>query len=390
MDLDKIASSLQPHYSHFNVESRLLFSGHSHQAWPDVAREGVLECYDDAASLIDGKWGKVFERVDILRNYLRDWYQDPTGRYTPASSTHDLLIKWLSALDLQKGDEVITTGGEFYSIFRQSKALIDAGIDVNFIDTVDYLTINERLYAAITPNTKAVLVSRVFFEMGLQLLHLQNIAERCVAFGVPLLIDDYHGTNVVPTKIGSTIFEQTYWLIGGYKYLQWGEGNCFIRYPQDCELRPTLTGWFASFSTLQLPKSEYTIQFDDEMKFAGGTFDPVSVYRASKVVQFFKDHHLTKDVLTTLYRRRVTELRELFSDLGLPTEKIRLASNEPEEHRAGFMALYSKNAVKLQSELVENGVYTDARGYVLRFGAAPYTTTSQIEEAMNILKKIAK
>lgn len=387
MDLNYFARNLQPHYSRFDVANRLLFSGHSHQAWPDVAREGLTECFDAAAQWVDGKWEKAFQKVDILRNYLRDWYQDPNGQYTPAASTHDVLIKWFSALDLQKGDEIITTSGEFYSIFRQAKALKETGIQVNSIDTAEYESISERICDAIKPKTKAVLVSRVFFESGLQLVGLETIAKRCINLGVPLLIDDYHGTNVLKTKIGGTDFEKAYWLIGGYKYLQWGEGNCFIRYPQNCTLKPKLTGWFASFSTLQLPKSEYVISYDKEMKFAGGTFDPASAYRAAKVVQFFKEQELTKDYLVGMYRQRGSEFRETFKKLNLNKEIICLASDESENNRAGFVALKSKFATDLQNELVKNGVYTDARGFVLRFGFAPYITSEQIEQALIKLKE---
>ena len=44
--------SLAEHYARFRVGERLLLTGHSHQAWPDVAREGVLEAYDDAAAAL--------------------------------------------------------------------------------------------------------------------------------------------------------------------------------------------------------------------------------------------------------------------------------------------------------------------------------------------------
>ena len=33
-------NALAPHYSRFRVGERLLLTGHSHQAWPDVALEG--------------------------------------------------------------------------------------------------------------------------------------------------------------------------------------------------------------------------------------------------------------------------------------------------------------------------------------------------------------
>ena len=66
-----IALTLQPHYENFKVSERILLSGHSHQAWPDVARQGLLKCFDDAAKHIDDKWQLAFEKADRVRLFYR-------------------------------------------------------------------------------------------------------------------------------------------------------------------------------------------------------------------------------------------------------------------------------------------------------------------------------
>jgi len=48
-----IAERLKPHYSRFRVAERLLLTGHSHQAWPDVGFEGMVEAWEDAAALVE-------------------------------------------------------------------------------------------------------------------------------------------------------------------------------------------------------------------------------------------------------------------------------------------------------------------------------------------------
>ena len=69
-DLTKIVNPLSKHYKDFKVTERILLTGHSHQAQPDVAREGILECWKDASELADDKWGKVFDVADKVRNYI--------------------------------------------------------------------------------------------------------------------------------------------------------------------------------------------------------------------------------------------------------------------------------------------------------------------------------
>src|SRR5680860_310819 len=124
-EIDNLAKKLQPHYSHFDVANRLLFTRHSHQAWPDVAREGLTETFHVAARQVDTKWDKAAEKTEILRNYLRDFYDDPNGLYCQSENTHHLLVSWLSSFDLKNKPKIITTDGEFHSMFRQLHRLTE-------------------------------------------------------------------------------------------------------------------------------------------------------------------------------------------------------------------------------------------------------------------------
>ncbi|MEQ8983161.1 MAG: kynureninase, partial [Deltaproteobacteria bacterium] len=61
--IDALAERLRPHYRRFldaRAEGEVLLTAHSHQAWPDVSREGQLAAWDDAARWVDGKWSHVF------------------------------------------------------------------------------------------------------------------------------------------------------------------------------------------------------------------------------------------------------------------------------------------------------------------------------------------
>ena len=67
-DLRRAPNALAPHYSRFDVGGdRILLSGHSHQAWPDVAEQGLLECFADAASAVDRKWELAEAKVEAVR-----------------------------------------------------------------------------------------------------------------------------------------------------------------------------------------------------------------------------------------------------------------------------------------------------------------------------------
>ena len=70
-DLRADDNALAAHYTRFAVADRLLLSGHSHQAWPDVAEEGLLESFADAARDVDAKWDRAFAKADELRAGFR-------------------------------------------------------------------------------------------------------------------------------------------------------------------------------------------------------------------------------------------------------------------------------------------------------------------------------
>ncbi|MBH23888.1 MAG: hypothetical protein CMH57_05410 [Myxococcales bacterium] len=391
MTFDSLAQRLAPHYSRFRVSERLLMTGHSHQAWPDVAREGQLEAFDVAARDVDAKWAAAFEKAEVLRGYLRDYYDDPTGRYTFSANTHDLVVRWLSSLDLKARSHVITTDGEFHSLTRQLRRLQEVGLGVTFLPASPSEGFVERLESALTERTAAVCLSRVYFKTGLVQPHLTAIAALCRQAGVPLLIDDYHGTHAVPLSLRDAGLEDCFLVSGGYKYLQWGEGNCFLRFPSGCALRPVVTGWFASFDTLADARGDQPVSFDQgDERFAGATFDPTSQFRAARVVAFFREQGLTPEVLRAHSQAQIGWLREQFMALGLDENRITLMHQRPIEENGGFLALRSPEAQRLKAALLERGVATDARDDSLRFGPAPYTTQAQLEAALGHLAEAVR
>lgn len=386
-NIDQLAKHLQPFYSRFDVANRLLFTGHSHQAWPDIAREGQLEYFDLSARDVDNKWEISFEKTEILRNYLREYYDDPDGFYCREENTHFLLVSLLSSFDLKNKPKIITTDAEFHSMYRQLTRLEEEGLQIIRVPIDPDEDFVNRIVNEIDNKTSAIMLSRVYFETSLVNTHLSEIAAEARVHGIPFIIDDYHGTNVIPLSIRDARLEDCFILIGGYKYLQWGEANCFLRFPKDCELRPAITGWFASFSTLEHPRKNQKIVYDhSDQRFASATYDPSSQFRAAKVVHFFKEHNLTPLALRNQYIAQVGLLRSRFLELDLDPKKIRLTHNEALSKTGGFMSLTSPKARELRANLLTKNIFTDARNNILRFGPAPYTVEMQINEVMLELK----
>ncbi len=390
-DLARSPNALAPHYSRFRVADRLLLTGHSHQAWPDVAREAQLEAYDHAAELVDGKWDRAFERADAVRGGFRRLLCDPGGDIALGASTHDVVVRFLSALALDRRRRLVTSTGEFHTLRRQLARLAEAGIEVEWVAAEPVATLAERLTAAVDDRTAAVLVSAVLFETAHIVPHLDAVADACRHRGAELLVDAYHALGVVPLPIHALGLGDAWVVGGGYKYLQLGEGNCFLRLPGHADrLRPVVTGWYADFDTLPDQSRPDPVAYGPgPQRFAGATYDPTSHYRAARVFRFFDEQGLTPELLHASYRHQLEFLAREFDALGLPDDLITRDRATPRSGLGGFLALDTPDASGLQAALRERGVSADSRGRFLRLGPAPYLSDSQLETAVGVLGEVA-
>jgi len=57
-------ADLAKHYTRFRVTERILLTGHSHQAWPDVAFEAQQQALLDTAEHVDDVWDLAFQKAN--------------------------------------------------------------------------------------------------------------------------------------------------------------------------------------------------------------------------------------------------------------------------------------------------------------------------------------
>jgi kynureninase len=382
-----LIEGLAEHYSAFRVSERLFLTGHSHQAWPDVAREGQLEAWQDAAEHADLKWERAFAKAERVRAGVRRLLADPGAPVALAGNTHELVLRFLSALPLRARPKLVTTDGEFHTLRRQLGRLAEDGLEVVRLPARPVETLAERL-AAEAPGASAVLVSAVLFEDSRIVPELPALAAACGDADAELLVDAYHALGCLPFTVAG--LERTWIVGGGYKYLQLGEGNCFLRLPpQADEQRPAITGWFAEFEELHAAHEPGATEYPrGSMRFAGSTYDPTSHYRAARVLDFFEEQGMTPERLRESYLAQTTLLAGGFDALAL--DDVTRQRDIPLDAFGGFLALESGRAEELSRRLLDAGVVTDSRGRYLRFGPAPYHSDEQLETAVEQLGRVAR
>ena len=388
MTIDLDHEAFRAAYARFlsspEAEGRVLLTGHSHQAWPDVAREAVARSYDDAARLVDDKWGEVFGRIDSVgKRVLARMGFDEGDPIAFGKSTHELVFRLMTCLPLHEATRIVTTDSEFHSLHRQASRLAEEGVEIAWVPGHPREGLAERLIAAITPATRMVAFSAVMFEDSYVVPRLGDVLARAREVGAIALVDAYHAFNVAPLEWGPpTVRDSAFVTAGGYKYAAFGEGVCWMRVPRDCTLRPLDTGWFADFAALEGPRSHAVGYGPGGARFSGATFDPVSFYRAHAVLDHWDRFGLGPAELRAISAAQTARIIDRLDARGLGAQ---IASAREPSRRGGFVSVRTSNAEEHTRALRKKGVFVDSRGELLRLGPAPYLTNEEIDRGVDLV-----
>jgi L-cysteine/cystine lyase len=175
-------------------------------------------------------------------------------------------------LNWRPGDEIVTTSEEhdgaslpvFQAARRQGLTLrvVEAGAD----DTM----IVERITAALTPRTRLVVVSHVFFKTG-TVLPLAEIAAAAHRVGALLAVDGAQSAGAIP--IDARALDVDFYAIPGQKWLcgPEGVGALYVRRERVPELSPTFIGFFSLRDFTAYDTSGYFIPAPGARRYEVGT-----------------------------------------------------------------------------------------------------------------------
>ncbi len=90
-------------------------------------------------------------------------------------------------------------------------------------------------------------------------------------------------------------------------------------------------------------------------------------------------------LLREVSQHQIGVLAAAFDALDLDPAVVRRDRGVPLTEIGGFLALTSPMATALTQALHARGVFTDARGTVIRFGPAPYLCDRQLRDAIAVL-----
>ncbi|MFC0445952.1 aminotransferase class V-fold PLP-dependent enzyme [Pseudidiomarina halophila] len=379
--------SYKKHYQHFLKlhPETLHCAPHSHHYWPDVTREAQLAYWDDSAKGADHKWDVIFgERIPAVQKLLAGLLDHPAPeQFVFAPNTHELVYRVLSCFDPERPLRILTTEAEFYSFSRQVRRIEErSNVTVERVACEPFASLSERWEAALKAGSyDLVFISQVFFNSGV----VAPAAESWLSLlpeSTVVVIDGYHGCGALPTSLRANA-DRVFYLAGSYKYLQAGEGCCFMTVPRNCELRPEYTGWFADFASLAKPQQAQIGYADDGLRFAGATMDYTALYRLQAVLNWWRQEGITVAQVHSYVQCLQERFLQVIDALQHPLlNRDRLLAHNLEQH--GHFLTFEFETEQQLTELADTlrnaGVETDSRGRRLRFGFALYHDAEDYEQ----------
>jgi selenocysteine lyase/cysteine desulfurase len=389
---------LRNSYSHFlNANpDRLHFAAHSHHYWPDCTRQAHLEYWDLSARLADHKWEYIFSKVvpDAQKHIAGLLNVDDPSLITFAPNTHEFVARLLSCFSHDRPLRILTTDSEFHSFSRQVDRYGELPhVEIDRVSVEPLTTFSDRFIKQATQNTyDFVFVSHVFFNSGFIFDGTKNLVKALQSSDSVIVVDGYHAFCAIPIDL-SEISSRIFYIAGGYKYAQSGEGACFMLVPPNCTLRPLDTGWFANFSHLEDDKKTHSVSYDKGgNRFWGSTFDPSGLFRFNAVMDWWKRDAISVQQI----HQHVVQLQQSFvnglAEIKHPSinQKNLMNADLLQTHQGHFLTFKTLQAKKINDELNKLDVIVDYRADRLRFGFGAYHTAADIEVLLNKIKQLSK
>jgi kynureninase len=243
------------------------------------------------------------------------------------------------------------------------------------VETDDYLDlVNERC--------SIVNVNRVLFESSF-IVDLPPIVERAHEQGAWVVVDDFHGSGVVPIDVHDLGID--FLLSGALKWLCGGQGMAFLYCRRELleTLLPAVVGWFGTKDPFGFNRNRLVLR-EDARRFETGTFALPQAWTA------YAGLDLILEASVEAIRARSMELTaavvECSDDLGLDL----LSPREPEQ-RGGLIRLRvaggPQEAERVLHALFERDVVVDRRGDALRISPHFFNSEVDIERCFNELSR---
>lgn len=294
-----------------------------------------------------------------------------------AASVSAALAPIASAVDYRSRPKVVVAELDFPTLAYQWMARPD--VEVIRVPSDDGATIDlDRWADAVDDRTAILATSHVFFTTG-AIQDLSALAEIAHRAGALFLVDAYQGVGQVPVDVREAGADAL--IAGPLKWLMGGPGlaYAYVRRDRIRDLRPTVTGWFATADQFTFD-IENLVFHDDARRFELGTPALPTVHTA------LGGQEIVDEIGVPAIRERNRALTERLIDraaaAGFP---MRLAPDPAA--RSAIVMIAADDPKTAVAHLDRAGIITDARPGYVRVSPHFYNTGDEIDAVVDELAR---
>ena len=278
-------------------------------------------------------------------------------------------------------NKVVTTSLDFPSMEYIWDAQRHVGARVEVVSSEDKISVPlENLLAAIDDETALVAISHTSYRSSAR-VDTCTIVEHAHKHGAQVLLDVYQSAGVLP--LHATEWNVDFLIGGTIKWLCGGPacGYLYVRPDLQRDLRPRLTGWVAHDSPFDFAHAP--MQYARSVRrFAQGTPSIPALYSALPGLDIIEAVGVEEVYQESL--RRTNRILEVAGEQGWKV-------NTPLEakDRGGSIMIGVDDGPAMVERLAEKRVFVDCRPKSgLRVSPHFFNTDDEVEEALNVLKKL--
>ena len=289
-----------------------------------------------------------------------------------------------TALDFGARPKVVLSDMDFPTNHYVWRAQEKAGAKLDVVATKDGIRIEpEDIAARVDDQTAIVNVNRVLFESS-WIVDLDPIVTSARSHGALVLVDDFHGTGIVPIDVHAAGID--FLVTGVLKWVCGGQGLALMYCRRDLiqQLEPRVVGWFGTKDPFDFDRSRLRLR-DDARRFEAGTSTLPQAWTAAAALE------LILEVGVDAIRARNQELSRLViaaaDDAGLE-----LRSPREDAERGGLVRVRipggRERAEQILHRLFERDVVLDSRADALRISPHFFNNEADVERCFRELRAL--
>jgi kynureninase len=355
-------------------------------AAPLGARDALLRYHAQwADGGPEGAWPSWLDEARTMADGIAAIVHAPAGSVSLAPNVSVLQSALASSLDLRDGErnEIVYEALQFPSLAYVWTAWERAGAKTVRVPTDDGRTIpTERICAAITERTAAVVLSHAYFQSGV-VIDLPPIVTRAREMGALVVLDAYQTTGTYPYDV--TALDLDVVVGGSHKWLCGGPGCGWIYVKPSLaqSFHPMVTGWFAHREpfAFEPPPIAYAT---DQLRWATGT-PTIPGYLVARA-----GHDLIREIGVPAIREHNVRLTTRLTEAALE-RGWRVNTPHEAAKRTGWVGIDVPGAERILEELIARRIFVDHRpGCGLRVSAHFYTTDEEIDVFLTAMDELVR